>query len=115
MDDDFNTAQALSVLFELAREINRADVEGKDASPARKTLLELGGVLGLTLKEPERKRDVEPFVDLLITIRKELREAKQTSLLTASEKGYRIWASPWRIRRKGRSGSRDRFLCHHPK
>ena len=49
MDDDFGTAQALAVLFDLARDINRADEAGLDTSKARSTLLELAGVLGLTL------------------------------------------------------------------
>ena len=52
MDDDFNTAQAMATLFDLAREINRADESGLDASQARETLRGLGGVLGLTFEEP---------------------------------------------------------------
>ena len=55
MDDDFNTAQAIALLFDLARDINRADESGKDAGQAREVLRELGGVLGLTFeagKEP---------------------------------------------------------------
>jgi cysteinyl-tRNA synthetase len=51
MDDDFNSAQALATLFDLAREINRADFVGADASAARDTLKELAGILGLTLTE----------------------------------------------------------------
>ncbi|MFH1638921.1 MAG: cysteine--tRNA ligase [Chloroflexota bacterium] len=80
MDDDFNTAQALSVLFDLGHEINRADAEGLDTAAARETLSELAGVLGLTLKEPEKSHDVAPFIELLITIRRELRGAKQYQL-----------------------------------
>ena len=53
MDDDFGTAQSVAVLFNLAREINRADEARLDTSKARSTLLELAGVLGLTLQEPE--------------------------------------------------------------
>jgi cysteinyl-tRNA synthetase len=53
MDDDFNTSQAMAVLFDLARDINRADETGMDAVQARLMLKELGGVLGLTLKLPE--------------------------------------------------------------
>jgi cysteinyl-tRNA synthetase len=53
MDDDFNTAQAVAVLFDLAREINRADESGLESSKARDMLKELGGVLGLTFKAPE--------------------------------------------------------------
>ena len=51
MDDDFNTPKAVAVLFDLAREINRSHNEGLNADDARKTLRELAGVLGLTLKD----------------------------------------------------------------
>jgi cysteinyl-tRNA synthetase len=47
MDDDFNSAVAISVLFELAGEVNR----GKSASLARQ-LKALGGVLGLLQRDP---------------------------------------------------------------
>jgi cysteinyl-tRNA synthetase len=53
MDDDFNTAQAVAALFDLAREINRYDSEGLEAGGARGTLKELGEVLGLTFQERE--------------------------------------------------------------
>jgi cysteinyl-tRNA synthetase len=48
MDDDFGTPQALAVLFDLVRDINRADDAGMDVSDAQQTLRELGSeVLGL--------------------------------------------------------------------
>jgi cysteinyl-tRNA synthetase len=47
MDDDFNTAEAIGVLFELAGEVNRT----KSAQLARQ-LRGLGGVLGLLQREP---------------------------------------------------------------
>ena len=50
MDDDFNTAQALATLFDLAREINRASEAGYKPKEARRVLLEIAGVLGLALK-----------------------------------------------------------------
>lgn len=81
MDNDFGTAQAIAALFDLAREINRGNESGKDTSEARAILQELGGVLGLTLKEPERAfSDAGPFIELLIATRKRLREAKQFQL-----------------------------------
>lgn len=54
MDDDFNTPEAYSVLFDLAREINRQ--KGKDDAAAAGLggrLRELAGVLGLLTQEPE--------------------------------------------------------------
>jgi cysteinyl-tRNA synthetase len=55
MDDDFNTAGALAVLFDLARETNRALAAGETTrgtvETLRDALCELGGdVLGLTLE-----------------------------------------------------------------
>ncbi len=49
MDDDFNTPQALSLLFDLAREINRARDAGEGVAVAQQVFLELAGVLGLPL------------------------------------------------------------------
>ncbi|AMD00476.1 cysteine--tRNA ligase [Halomonas chromatireducens] len=54
MDDDFNTAEALSVLFDLARELNRAKKEAPGLTPGlAHELKRLGGVLGLLQQEPE--------------------------------------------------------------
>ena len=80
MDDDFNTAQALAVLFDLAREINRLHSEGYDVEPAQQTLLELAGILGLTLVEEGVDLTAAPFVDLLVSLRNELRKEKQWQL-----------------------------------
>ncbi|MGM0703784.1 MAG: cysteine--tRNA ligase [Pseudomonadota bacterium] len=53
MDDDFNTPEALSVLFELARELNRAKQETPEQAPALASeLRRLGDVLGLLDQEP---------------------------------------------------------------
>jgi cysteinyl-tRNA synthetase len=54
MDDDFNTPEALAVLFDLAREINRLRTED-EASAARLsvTLRRLGEVMGLLQDDPE--------------------------------------------------------------
>ena len=81
MDDDFNTPQALAILFDLAREINRAGETGADTAEARHALKELAGVLGLTLKETEKPfTDAAPFIELLLKTRKKLRDAKQFQL-----------------------------------
>ncbi|MBV6541147.1 cysteine--tRNA ligase [Ursidibacter maritimus] len=54
MNDDFNTPGALAVLFELAREINKAKAEGSsDADYLASRLKQLAGVLGLLQQEPE--------------------------------------------------------------
>ena len=76
MDDDFGTAQAVATLFDLARDINRGRDEGRPVEEAQATLRELAGVLGLTLAEEETGVTARPFIDLLVTIRDELRAAK---------------------------------------
>ncbi|MBI2832122.1 MAG: cysteine--tRNA ligase [Chloroflexi bacterium] len=81
MDDDFNSSQALAVLFDLARDINRLRDEGNSTETGKQLLVELAGVLGLTLKSREDTfTDAAPFIELLIYIRKQLREAKQYQL-----------------------------------
>ena len=54
MDDDFNTPEAISVLFDLAHEINRARETAPDRARALAgTLRALGGVLGLLNADPD--------------------------------------------------------------
>ncbi|MCW8876947.1 MAG: cysteine--tRNA ligase [Kangiellaceae bacterium] len=54
MDDDFNTPEAIAVLFELAKDINRLKTEQDDkALQLAAILIELGGVLGILQQEPE--------------------------------------------------------------
>jgi cysteinyl-tRNA synthetase len=55
MDDDFNTAEALAVLFELARELNRAREAGTgEASRLAATLVRLGDRLGILQADPNQ-------------------------------------------------------------
>jgi cysteinyl-tRNA synthetase len=81
MDDDFNTPQALAVLFDLTRELNRLRDEGEDISQAQLLLKELSEILGLTLKGTEKAAGgSEPFIQLLLDTRNGLRKAKQYQL-----------------------------------
>ena len=77
MDDDFNTAGALGVLFDLVRGINQARDAGTgpdELQAAQSVLVELAGVLGLRLvKGAGEGSDAAPFIDLLVELRKELR------------------------------------------
>jgi cysteinyl-tRNA synthetase len=56
MNDDFNTPEAMAVLYELAREVNRADKAGEIdvAAGLAGRLRELGAVLGLLQDNPEK-------------------------------------------------------------
>jgi cysteinyl-tRNA synthetase len=80
MDDDLNTSGALACLFDLAREINRARDEGRAIDEAQAVLRELAGVLGLTLRERETAQGADAFIDLLVELRKDLRDEKQFAL-----------------------------------
>jgi len=54
MDDDFNTPVALSVLFDLAREVNTLRDSKPAEAPAMAALLRgLGGLLGILQSDPE--------------------------------------------------------------
>ncbi len=79
MDDDLNTAQALATLFDLARAINQARDEGAGGEiffAAQDALKELAGVLGLKLEAEAKEVAATPFIDLLVSVRDELRAAK---------------------------------------
>jgi cysteinyl-tRNA synthetase len=80
MDDDFNSAGAMGFLFEMVRVINQARSEGADETslkPAQDLLIELSGVLGLSLKQMvNAESNADPFINLLIEIRKEIRTQK---------------------------------------
>ncbi len=80
MDADFNSAQALAALFDLAREINRAVSQRAAVDGAQRMLLELGCVLGFTFEDRALRLGADPFVELLISVRADLRTQKQWQL-----------------------------------
>jgi cysteinyl-tRNA synthetase len=88
MDDDFNTAQAIAVLFELAREINRGAEQGANVTKAQRTLLKLAAVLGLTLREKAGLApDADAFIGLLASVRDDLRRNQQWQLADKIRRG----------------------------
>ncbi len=79
MDDDFNTADAISVIFELVREINAAVNPNAHptralAEACRALYLELSGVLGIPFIE--RKDELTAEQQSLFEARREARKAK---------------------------------------
>ncbi len=84
MDDDFNSSGALAQLFELVKSINEARSAGaSDASlkPAQDLMRELSGVLGLCLTQADQQdHSADPFINLLIELRTDLRKQKQFAL-----------------------------------
>ena len=111
MDDDVNTPQALAALFDLAREINRLAQEDGDIAAGQETLRELAGVLGLSLEQDAAAiAGAEPFVDLLVEVRQELRAARQFEMADRlrdrlQDMGVSLEDTPqgtrWRIRSGG--------------
>ena len=82
MDDDLNTPQAIAVLFDLAREINRGREAGMDVSGAQDALRDLASVLGLSLEERRSSAgtDADAFVELLVETRSRLRSERNWAL-----------------------------------
>ncbi len=83
MDDDLNTPQAIAALFDLARDINRGRDDGQRIDDGQAALRELGAVLGLTFTDRAGSAadlTAAPFIDLLVSVRSELRAARQFAL-----------------------------------
>ncbi len=91
MDDDFNTAAAIAVLFELAARINRFIDENKvESAPqdttcaaalgAGRSLVELGRLLGLFLTPPAQRgagdQTLDAVMGVLIDIRQHCRQSR---------------------------------------
>ncbi len=87
MDDDFNTPEALAVLFDLVREINRVRARDEAAAAALGAeLRHLGRVLGILQEDPEKylkeattRVVVDAQIDHLIAQRQAARELKDWS------------------------------------
>jgi cysteinyl-tRNA synthetase len=87
MNDDFNTPEAIAVLFEIAHEINRhRETEPEKAAVLAAHLKKLGNILGILFSDPEaflqnpsgKAIDVAPEeIEQLIAAREEARKSKQ--------------------------------------
>ncbi|MDP1779091.1 MAG: cysteine--tRNA ligase, partial [Anaerolineales bacterium] len=83
MDNDFNTAGAIAVLFELSKFINTArdnSATGEQLKSAQGVFRELSSVLGLKLEEKKGSGDADAFINLLIEVRAEVRKQKLWAL-----------------------------------
>jgi len=82
MDDDFNTPAAIGRLFDYSRELNRylAD-QGGFAVAAMEAFSDMSRkILGLELVDQEGGLAADPFIDLLVELRNELRRNKGWAL-----------------------------------
>src|SRR5690554_633017 len=87
MNDDFNTAEALSALFDLVRDLNRLRAEDADkAAQLARLLKKLAGLLGLLQGSPEAflrrgEADIDAAeVDALIVQRRQARANRDWAL-----------------------------------
>lgn len=79
MDDDLNTADAISAIFELITAVNTAVKDGASKEFAQKSLdilMELATVLGLLQQEVEEEVEIDDELQALIDERQEARKAK---------------------------------------
>jgi cysteinyl-tRNA synthetase len=93
MDDDLNTPRAIAALFDLVAESHRlADerftptrTQGRSFEQALTTLIELAGVLGLTLESPQVPADdlAGKLVQVLIDVRQRARASGQYAIADA--------------------------------
>jgi cysteinyl-tRNA synthetase len=81
LEDDFNSAGAVGVLFDAAHEVNRAGSSG-EAADLRAVFRQMVRVLGLPLeaRREQEPTDAAPFIELLIQVRSGLRTEGQWAL-----------------------------------
>ena len=81
MEDDFNTPQALSVLFEIVRNINRQmqnEIFTKSSITRIKILFEeWGEILGINFLPGEKQERTDDVLNILLDVRNQLREKKR--------------------------------------
>lgn len=106
MDDDFNTADAISVLFDLIRDIN-SNIGVNSSKELCKKALELIRELGLPLGilQKTTKGDLEAEVEALIAERQQARKDKNFALAdkirdALKAKGIELLDTPQGVRWK---------------
>jgi len=97
MDDDFNTAAVLGLLFELVRQINQAREAGatdEQLQVAQSALRELSEVLGLHLLRQEKEIDPAVFHRIAKELQAKLSGEKITDIRLLGEEGGRDKNTP---------------------
>ena len=84
MDNDFNTREAIGVMFEMASASNRAMSEGTMTSGTAlewmALLREFDSVLGILPEDAETGEELDSVMSILIDLRQELRRRKMYDL-----------------------------------
>lgn len=98
MDDDFNTANGIAVIFELAKEINIL-IDSEKTKDTVKYALNLFEELTDVLRIVSKKEDTDEAIDALIAKRQKAREEKDYALADEirdelDEKGIEVMDTP---------------------
>lgn len=84
MDEDFNTREAIAVMFEMAKESNKAMADSsmsREEAEARIALIEeFDSILGIMPDDDEDDGTLDSVMSILIDLRKELRARKMYDL-----------------------------------
>ena len=102
MEDDLNTADAITAVFELIHDINVATAGGSTkafASSSRALLQELAGVLGLLIEDEGAGDEIPEEIRQLVAERQEARSAKNFARADEirdllKEKGFAVKDTP---------------------
>ncbi|MCU7555909.1 cysteine--tRNA ligase [Alteromonas sp. ASW11-19] len=89
MNDDLNVPEAFSVLFDLARELNKQKDNAEEAGNLAGVLKQLGGILGVLQSDPDTylqsgSDDDAAEIEALITQRNDARAAKDWAAADAA-------------------------------
>ena len=79
MSDDFNTREAIAVLFEYSRDVNKAIESGVGRGPldgAAEAFRTFGDVLGLFQTKPSETHRLDGVLDLIVGLREDARKRK---------------------------------------
>ncbi len=85
MEDDFNTAKAIAILFELSKRAKSSALDSSDRLAAATLLVRLGSVLGffqnIEIRLKDRVQDISlQLVELILSYRREARERKDWAM-----------------------------------
>ena len=80
MDDDFNTALAISYLYELTKIINKTDDANKLANIVKFFDEEVTSILGLSFVDNNTSNKEDELIKFIIELRRQAREEKRYDL-----------------------------------
>ena len=111
MDDDFNTADAISAVFELVK-LSNSTISEESAkaylSELKKEIETLCGVLGIITEKKKEALDSE--IEAMIEARQQARSLRISRWQTRSAESFSIWESSWRTPERALNGREFRLF-----